>query len=79
MAEKRARKLFVNLAVRDLKKSMSFFTKLGQWPLLPPTGRPNGRLIAGAGAVLHVRWNPGDEPRPLRRFKPKADNNYRVA
>ena len=29
MAEKRSRKLFVNLAVRDLKKSMHFFTKLG--------------------------------------------------
>ena len=29
MAEKRSRKLFVNLAVRDLKKSMDFFTKLG--------------------------------------------------
>jgi len=29
MAEKRSRKLFVNLAVRDLKKSMNFFTKLG--------------------------------------------------
>ncbi len=29
MAETRARKIFVNLAVRDLKKSMDFFTKLG--------------------------------------------------
>ena len=29
MAEKRSRKLFVNLAVHDLKKSMDFFTKLG--------------------------------------------------
>jgi len=29
MAEKRFRKLFVNLAVRDLKKSMDFFAKLG--------------------------------------------------
>jgi len=29
MAEKRSRKLFVNLAVRDLKKSMDFFDKLG--------------------------------------------------
>lgn len=29
MAEKRSRKLFVNLAVRDLKRSMDFFTKLG--------------------------------------------------
>ena len=29
MAENRPRKLFVNLAVRDLKKSMDFFAKLG--------------------------------------------------
>ena len=29
MAEKRSRKLFVNLAVRDLKRSMDFFTRLG--------------------------------------------------
>jgi predicted lactoylglutathione lyase len=29
MAEKRSRKLFVNLAVRDLKRSMDFFSKLG--------------------------------------------------
>lgn len=29
MAEKRSRKIFVNLAVRDLKKSMDFFSKLG--------------------------------------------------
>src|SRR5213594_3038726 len=29
MAEKRPRKIFVNLAVRDLKKSMEFFTRLG--------------------------------------------------
>ena len=29
MADKSPRKMFVNLAVRDLKKSMSFFTKLG--------------------------------------------------
>ena len=29
MAETRARKMFVNLAVRDLKKSMEFFGKLG--------------------------------------------------
>lgn len=29
MAEKRSRKLFVNLPVRDLKQSMEFFTKLG--------------------------------------------------
>jgi predicted lactoylglutathione lyase len=29
MADKRSRKIFVNLAVRDLKKSMDFFSKLG--------------------------------------------------
>ena len=29
MADKSPRKIFVNLAVRDLKKSMDFFTKLG--------------------------------------------------
>src|SRR5262245_17780365 len=29
MAEVRTRKIFVNLAVRDLKKSMAFFTALG--------------------------------------------------
>lgn len=29
MTEKNSRKLFVNLAVRDLKRSMEFFTKLG--------------------------------------------------
>jgi predicted lactoylglutathione lyase len=29
MADNRSRKLFVNLAVRDLKKSMEFFSKLG--------------------------------------------------
>lgn len=29
MSETRSRKLFVNLAVRDLKKSMKFFTTLG--------------------------------------------------
>lgn len=29
MAANRSRKLFVNLAVRDLKKSMEFFSKLG--------------------------------------------------
>jgi len=29
MAETHSRKLFVNLAVRDLKKSMAFFRKLG--------------------------------------------------
>jgi predicted lactoylglutathione lyase len=29
MAENRSRKIFVNLAVRDLKRSMDFFTKLG--------------------------------------------------
>src|SRR2546425_380763 len=29
MADKSPRKIFVNLAVRDLKKSMEFFTKLG--------------------------------------------------
>jgi uncharacterized protein len=29
MAADRSRKLFVNLAVRDLKKSMEFFSKLG--------------------------------------------------
>lgn len=29
MAEKRSRKLFVNLAVRDLKRSMDFFSRLG--------------------------------------------------
>jgi hypothetical protein len=29
MAAKPSRKIFVNLAVRDLKKSMEFFTKLG--------------------------------------------------
>ena len=29
MANNRSRKLFVNLAVRDLKKSMEFFSKLG--------------------------------------------------
>jgi predicted lactoylglutathione lyase len=29
MAEKKTRKLFVNLAVRDLKKSMAFFGSLG--------------------------------------------------
>jgi len=29
MAEKSNRKMFVNLAVRDLKKSMEFFSKLG--------------------------------------------------
>jgi len=29
MAENRSRKLFVNLAVRDLKSSMEFFRKLG--------------------------------------------------
>lgn len=29
MAEKKSRKLFVNLAVRDLKKSMAFFGRLG--------------------------------------------------
>ena len=29
MADKSPRKMFVNLAVRDLKKSMDFFTKLG--------------------------------------------------
>ena len=29
MAEKQPRKLFVNLAVRDLKRSMDFFAKLG--------------------------------------------------
>ena len=29
MAANRSRKLFVNLAVRDLKRSMDFFTKLG--------------------------------------------------
>jgi len=29
MAANRARKLFVNLPVKDLKKSMEFFTKLG--------------------------------------------------
>ena len=29
MPENRPRKLFVNLAVRDLKKSIEFFTKLG--------------------------------------------------
>src|SRR5437773_10661366 len=29
MAETHSRKLFVNLAVRDLKKSMDFFRKLG--------------------------------------------------
>ena len=29
MASKSARKIFVNLAVRDLKKSMSFFSTLG--------------------------------------------------
>lgn len=29
MADKRSRKIFVNLAVRDLKKSMEFFSKLG--------------------------------------------------
>jgi len=29
MATSRARKIFVNLAVRDLKKSMEFFSKLG--------------------------------------------------
>ena len=29
MAEKQSRKLFVNLAVRDLKRSMDFFAQLG--------------------------------------------------
>ena len=29
MADTHSRKLFVNLAVRDLKKSMDFFRKLG--------------------------------------------------
>jgi predicted lactoylglutathione lyase len=29
MADKRSRKIFVNLAVRDLKKSMDFFSALG--------------------------------------------------
>src|SRR6476646_10828500 len=29
MAEKHARKIFVNLAVRDLKRSMEFFRQLG--------------------------------------------------
>ena len=29
MAQQRSRKLFVNLAVRDLKRSMDFFTRLG--------------------------------------------------
>jgi uncharacterized protein len=29
MSEKRSRKIFVNLAVRDLKKSMGFFSTLG--------------------------------------------------
>lgn len=29
MSENRSRKIFVNLAVRDLKKSMEFFSKLG--------------------------------------------------
>jgi predicted lactoylglutathione lyase len=29
MAEKRTRQIYVNLAVRDLKKSMDFFSKLG--------------------------------------------------
>ena len=29
MADKSPRKIFVNLAVRDLKRSMDFFTKLG--------------------------------------------------
>ncbi len=29
MADNRSRKIFVNLAVRDLKKSMEFFSKLG--------------------------------------------------
>ena len=29
MADTRSRKIFVNLAVRDLKKSMGFFSKLG--------------------------------------------------
>ncbi len=35
MAEKRSRKIFVNLAVRELKKSMEFFRKLGHhWEVL---------------------------------------------
>ena len=29
MADKRSRKIFVNVAVRDLKKSMEFFPALG--------------------------------------------------
>jgi uncharacterized protein len=29
MADKRSRKLFVNLAVRDLERSKAFFTRLG--------------------------------------------------
>ena len=29
MAEKRSRQIYVNLAVRDVKKSMDFFTQLG--------------------------------------------------
>src|ERR1700704_6450171 len=29
MAQTRSRKIFVNLSVRDLKKSMEFFSKLG--------------------------------------------------
>ncbi len=29
MSDKQSRKIFVNLAVRDLKKSMDFFSKLG--------------------------------------------------
>jgi predicted lactoylglutathione lyase len=29
MAQTQSRKIFVNLAVRDLKKSMEFFSKLG--------------------------------------------------
>jgi predicted lactoylglutathione lyase len=29
MPEKRSRKIFVNLAVQDLKKSMGFFSTLG--------------------------------------------------
>lgn len=29
MPDKQSRKIFVNLAVRDLKQSMNFFSKLG--------------------------------------------------
>ena len=53
MAEQTSRKMFVNLAVRDLKKSMAFFSGLG-FTFNPKFTDDNGAcmIVSGDGYVM---------------------------